>query len=44
MITLAAQGHAYFTIAPFIAEELIKNELTIKAVGEFNKAASKVEI
>jgi hypothetical protein len=44
MITLAAQGHAYFTIAPCIAEELIKNELTIKAVGEFNKAASKVEI
>ena len=44
MITLAAQGHAYFTIAPHIAEELIKNELTIKAVGEFNEAASKVEI
>ena len=44
MITLAAQGHAYFTIAPHIAEALIKNELTIKAVGEFNEAASKVEI
>ena len=44
MITLAARGHTYFTIAPRIAEELIKNELTIKAVGEFDEAASKVEI
>jgi len=43
MITPAAQGHAYFTIVPRIAEELIKNELTSKAVGEFNEAASKVE-
>jgi len=44
MITLAAQGRLYFTIAPRIAEELINNELTIKAVGEFSGAASKVEI
>ena len=44
MITLAAQGHLYFTIAPRIAEELINNELTIKVVGEFSGAASKVEI
>ncbi len=43
MMILAAQGHIYFTISPAIADELISSELTIKAVKEFNEAASKEE-
>ena len=44
MITLAAQGHLYFTISPAIADELLTAELTVKAVSEFDEAATKVEV
>ena len=44
MMTLAAQGHVYFTISPAIADELLSAELTIKAVSEFDEAAAKVEV
>ena len=44
MMTLAAQGHVYFTISPSIAEELMNDDFTIKAVREFNEAALRVEV
>ena len=44
MMTLAAQGHVYFTISPRIAEELMNDGFTIKAVREFNEAALRVEV
>ena len=44
MMTLAAQGHLYFTISPAIADELLSAELTVKAVSEFDEAAAKVEV
>ena len=44
MMTLAAQGHLYFTISPVIADELLSAELTVKAVSEFDEAAAKVEV
>ena len=44
MMTLAAQGHVYFTISPAIADELLSAELTVKAVSEFDEAAAKVEV
>ena len=44
MMTLAAQGHLYFTISPAIADELLTAELTVKAVSEFDEAAAKVEV
>ena len=44
MMTLAAQGHVYFTISPSIAEELMNDDFTIKAVREFNEAALRLEV
>ena len=44
MMTLAAQGHLYFTISPAIADELLSAELTVKAVSEFDEAAAKEEV
>ena len=44
MMTLAAQGHVFFTISPSIAEELMNDDFTIKAVREFNEAALRVEV
>ena len=43
MITLAAQGHLYFTIAPRIAEELINNELTkLLKIEGYKKKVNKI--
>ncbi len=44
MMTLAAQGHVYFTISPAIADELLSAELTVEAVSEFDESAAKVEV